>query len=60
MHDVVMDVAKAVAQVFKGLTSQHSSPTHTTYSTVATSTITSLKISPARLADVRMKYYEQL
>ena len=55
-----MDAAKAVAQVFTGWTSQHSSPTHTTHSTVATSTATSLTISPAHLADVRMKHYEQL
>ena len=53
MHDVIVDAAKAVAQAFTGSTSQCSSPTHTTQSTVATSTATSLTISPSRLADVR-------
>ena len=55
MHDVVVDAAKAVAQIFTGLTSQCSSQ-----SLVATSATTSLTISPACLADVRMKQYEQL
>ena len=60
MHDVVVDAAKAVAQAFTGSTFKCSSPTHTIQSTVATSTVTSLTISPSRLADVRMKHYEQL
>ena len=51
MHDV--DAAKAVAQVFI----THS--VHLLQSTVATSTATSLTVSPACLADVRMKHYEQ-
>ena len=55
-----MDAAKVVAQVFTGSISQHSSSTHTTHSTVATSTATSLTISPTRLSDVRIKHYEQL
>ena len=60
LHDVVVDAAKAVAQVFTGSTSQCSSPTDTTQCTVATSTATSLTLSPAHLSDVRMKHYEQL
>lgn len=59
VHEVAVDAAKAVAQVFTGSTPQ-CSPTHTTQSTVATSHSTSLTASPARLADIRMKHYEQL
>ena len=54
MHDVVVDAAKAVAQAFTGSTSKCSSPTHTIQSTVATSTATSLTISPSHLADIRI------
>ena len=58
LHDAVVDAAKVVAQAFTGspATSQHVQST--AQQTVTTST--SLAVSPARLADVRMKHYEQL
>ena len=72
LHDVVVDAAKAMAQAFTGSpsTSQHvavhnssaaACTTVATQPTVTTSTTTSVApISPSRLADVRMKHYEQL
>ena len=71
LHDVVVDAAKAMAQAFTGspATSQpvivHNSSaaactTAVTQPVVTTSTATSAAISPSRLADVRMKHYEQL
>ena len=72
LHDVVVDAAKAMAQAFTGSpsTSQHvavhnssaaACTTAATQPTVTTSTATSVAaISPSRLADVRMKHYEQL
>lgn len=58
MHDVVVDAAKAMAQVFMGSMSRYSS--QATQSSVTTSAATSLTISLAHLAGVRMKLYEQL
>ena len=69
LHDVVVDAAKAMAQTFTGspATSQHvryctqficCGIHHSCHSvTTATSVAT---IFPSRLADVRLKHYEQL
>jgi len=58
LQDAVVDAAKVVIQAFTGspATSQHVQST--AQQTVTTST--SLAVSPARLADVRMKHYKQL
>ena len=55
VHDVVVDAAKAIAQVFTASQKGHSPPKGNLHSGCSTN-----NISPARLADVRMKHYEQL
>ena len=59
VHDVVVDAAKAIAQVFtvpqKG-EQKDQSPAKGNLN----SSCNSVNISPSRLADVRMKHYEQL
>jgi len=68
LHDVVVDAAKAMAQAFTGspATSQPiivhnlSAAVCTTVATQPAVTTSSAVISPSRLADVRMKHYEQL
>ena len=59
VHDVVVDAAKAIAQVFtvpqKG-EQKGQSPAKGNLN----SSCNSVNISPSRLADVRMKHYEQL
>ena len=55
VHDVVVDAAKAIAQVFTTSQKGQSPPKGNLPSSSST-----VNISPARLADVRMKHYKQL
>ena len=54
MHDTVVDAAKAVAEVLTGLRQKDD------HSKVPTSQASTTGVSPLRLADIRMKHYEQL